>query len=368
MVGPRRHLRGVVRQVRDPVERRIVAGEVHPALRAGARIGDTDADEQALGVHEAGDRVGHVAGHVRQDLHQLLQGHRGDQRVVGSGAAVGEGHLLATRIDRDDALVELHRPRQRLGDPLVEHPGAEQRELELVVRPPAHVIAVGELVLQDPAEVDLGDPVALPRRAHLVQRRRPDLEVVREHEVLGDARAEHGRDPLLEVRLGERGTLRLDDPHHAIDVRLGWQSVDVVLERVRHEPAVDPHPRLTHVLVVVTVQHLLDELVEVRVVAEHHMAAVVPDEPVGIVVAPRQAPHVVGGFVHIPVGMAELAEAVGGAKTGGSGAEDHDASAHLAAPASSALPASALRVVYTRCSRSMFQSKLRRVPRRMPRK
>ena len=36
----------------------------------------------------------------------------------------------------------------------IEHARAEQRELELVVRPPAHVVAIIEKVLQDSADVN----------------------------------------------------------------------------------------------------------------------------------------------------------------------------------------------------------------------
>ena len=55
----------------------------------------------------------------------------------------------------------------------------------------ADVIAVLDLVLQDPAKVNRRHPIALPRRAHHLERMSPDLEVVRPHEVFGDALAEH---------------------------------------------------------------------------------------------------------------------------------------------------------------------------------
>ena len=81
-------------------------------------------------------------------------------------------------------------------------------------------------------------------------------------------------------------------------------------------------PSLAHVLVVVVTQHLLDEIVEVGVVAEHHVAAVVPDEPVRVVVARRQPAHMVGRLVDVPVVVTEFAEAVGRTEAGRAGAED----------------------------------------------
>ena len=54
--------------------------------------------------------------------------------------------------------------KQGLGDALVEHAGAEQRELELVVGAPRHVVPVLEEVLEDPSHVHVGYSIALPRR------------------------------------------------------------------------------------------------------------------------------------------------------------------------------------------------------------
>ena len=64
-----------------------------------------------------------------------------------------------------------------------------------------------EQVLEDAPHVDVGHSVALPVRVHHLQRVRPDLEVVRLHEVPGDAVAEDGGDPLGEVP--SRGSTRL---------------------------------------------------------------------------------------------------------------------------------------------------------------
>ena len=131
-----------------------------------------------------------------------------------------------------------------------------------------------------------------------------------------------------EVLAGERLALGLDDTHDAVEERFFGQAVDVVLERVGHEATVHPHPRLAHVLVVIAAQHLLDELVEVAVVAEHDVAAVVPDEAVRVAVARCEAADVVGRLEDVPAVVVELGEPVGGTEAGGPCAEDGDLVAH----------------------------------------
>jgi hypothetical protein len=59
-------------------------------------------------------------------------------------------------------MAERHWLRQGLGNPIVQHTGAEQRKLELVVRSPRNIIAVVEEVRKDAGDVDARNSVALP--------------------------------------------------------------------------------------------------------------------------------------------------------------------------------------------------------------
>ena len=89
-----------------------------------------------------------------------------------------------------------------------------------------------------------------------------------------------------------------------------------------------PYPCFSHVLVVIALQHLFDKVVEVVVVAEHDVAAVIPDEAVVIGQAGGEPTDVAGSFEDVPVVVVEFSEPMGGAQAGRPGAQDHDSLAH----------------------------------------
>src|SRR5205085_6420959 len=76
---------------------------------------------------------------------------------------------------------------------------------------------------------------------------------------------------------------------------------------------------------VVAAHELVDEVVVVRVVAEHHVAADVVGEALVVGERRGQPAHVVGPLQDHPVVVAQLLEPVAGAQAGGAGADDDDA-------------------------------------------
>ena len=99
-----------------------------------------------------------------------------------------------SRVSRRKVLVDVraHALEQAAG-------AAVARILECGVRSPAGVVAIEDDVAEHALDVDDGDALADPLLVHHARRVRPHLEVVRRHEVLGDAGAEHAVDQLLEV-------------------------------------------------------------------------------------------------------------------------------------------------------------------------
>src|SRR5262249_18470884 len=104
---------------------------------------------------------------------------------------------------------------------------------------------------------------------------------------------------------------------------LGGQAVDVVLEGVWDEAALDPHPGLP-LVVEPLVEGAVEEVVVVGVVAELHVPADVPGEALGVHVARRQAARPIARLDHRIVAEPALLESVGGAQPSRAGAEDHD--------------------------------------------
>src|SRR6185436_7270962 len=109
--------------------------------------------------------------------------------------------LTLVHVDADGPPVQPDVTRRRLspvlGEPQLrpEAPvelarAAAQRELELVVGPPAEVVLLEDDVAYRAVDVDHRDPLADPGPVHHLRRERPDLEVVRTHEVFRDPLAE----------------------------------------------------------------------------------------------------------------------------------------------------------------------------------
>jgi hypothetical protein len=151
-----RHVGRVVGEVRDAVEGAVGFGEVHPALGAGARAFEADARPCArpsAGVRRASTRCrGHVA--LEHVAEEDVERHGGDEVVVASGCAVGEGDGLGVDVDRDGFLVEADVSAGEFAVVIVEAQrepeaavelarAALERELEAVVGPPAEVVGRG---------------------------------------------------------------------------------------------------------------------------------------------------------------------------------------------------------------------------------
>src|SRR5262249_34974418 len=114
-----------------------------------------------------------------------------------------------------------------------------------------------------------------------------DLKIVRHHKIPGDAGAKNRIDPILKGVARQGTLLSFDDTQNALMKYLRRQAMDIVLERIWHEAIEHPYPGFPHMLIVVATQHLLDEFIEVAVMAEHDVSAMVPDEAVLVGVARR---------------------------------------------------------------------------------
>jgi hypothetical protein len=138
------------------------------------------------------------------------------------------------------------------------------------------------------------------------------LKVVGQHEVLGDAVAEHLVDELAEVlrRLVVALRLRLHEPGEALVGHFLGEVADVVLERVGDPIVEHPHPALAHVELVVLAHQVFEALVVVLVVREHHVAAHIPRKPCRVGVAAGEPADVGEAVVHVEVLVAELLQPV----------------------------------------------------------
>src|SRR5262249_36611796 len=159
---------------------------------------------------------------------------------------------------------------------------------------------------------------------HHLERMGPDLEIVRNHKVLGDAGTEDRIDPILKVVPGQAALLGLDYAQKALVEYFWRKAVDVVLERIRHIPIEHPYPSFPQMLAGVAAQHLLDEPIEIAVMAEHDMSAIVPDEAMLVGVARRQPADMVGALEYLPVPVTELGQPICCTKPGRPGADDND--------------------------------------------
>ncbi len=160
--------------------------------RVAGRV-DTDADDVAAAVLQPPGGLTHRVGDaVQHTQHQVVERDGAQQHVVRPAPAVGGVHHLRRHVDPDRRGVELQVGLDVPAQRLVEETGAAvQRILERAVGPPLLLRALEQHVAQQRLDVDDGDPLADPDEVHPLGRRRPDLDVVRHHEVPGDARA-HG--------------------------------------------------------------------------------------------------------------------------------------------------------------------------------
>ena len=275
------------------------------------------------------DVRGGVFDHITDES---VQRHGRDDRVVGFGpelALMIERRGAGGGVDRDELGVQLELIAQEGREAVIEIARAAERVLECVVWSPAEVVEALVHVAFCALPVEDRDAFADPGLVHLLGGAGPDLEVVRPHELLGDARAEDVVDELAEVA-GAGGPcrvgLRLDQ---AVDAGLGvglGEVSEVVLEWVRHPGAGDADPALALVGGVLALHELFEDAVVLFVVTKEDVPADVPGEAVLVGVAACQAADVVGGLDEGEVGEPDLAEAVGGPEARGAGADDEDAS------------------------------------------
>src|SRR5262245_16832970 len=85
-------------------------------------------------------------------------------------------------------------------------------------------------------------------------------------------------------------------------------------------------------LVIVVAQHFLDELVEVGVMAEHDVSAIVPNKAVFVGVARGQSANMVISLEYFPVFVTEFGKPIGCTEPCGSRPYNYDLLAHVALP------------------------------------
>jgi len=94
--------------------------------------------------------------------------------------------------------------------------------------------------------------------------------------------------------------------------------MNIVLKRVWNESIEHPHPSFPHMLIVVAAQHLLYEIIEVAIMAEHDVSAMIPDEAVLVSVARCQTANMVVALVDLPIFVPKLGEPICRTKPSGS--------------------------------------------------
>lgn len=321
----------VVGKQRRAIERAVGLGEIHPAFRSqrlGRLAAEAEADDVGRGVFQARGGVGErrVGGaeHARRDIER----ERVDERVVAEFGTVGAANdaLLCVDFGYGGIEAETVAP-DEVGDAAPDGAGAAVLgELEGVVRPPGEIVEIEEDVLGDAAEIGDGDAFADPVMGHLLRRVGPDLEIVGEHEHLGEAGPEAGEDPLAEIggTGGGRGIGGDDTLEAAPHCFLG-EVTDVVLDGIRNEAALHPSPGFALMgEPALGAEGALHELVEVTVVGKLDVSADVPGKALFVGETRGETARVVGLLENQEIGYAEFLETVGGAEAGGAGAEDDE--------------------------------------------
>jgi len=107
------------------------------------------------------------------------------------------------------------------------------------------------------------------------------------------------------------------------------QVAQIALERIGNPGIVALHnPALADALVDFFAHDLVDEVVEVFVVREDDVAALVPHEPVFIDMRSGVTSDVAGFLVQYPIVVAQLVKAVGRTQSGRSASDDDNSLAH----------------------------------------
>ncbi len=312
----------------DAVEDAAVLGAIDPRLVF-----------QDLWNLEIGGQADHVDARVlelgRAAVDGLVADHRGQlhdrhgryQVVVFLDRPVGELGDLVLRVELYERCGELDASLREPARHLVPD-GARAaclRELERGVRAPGHVIATFGDVSKHALDVHLGNPVAEPGVVHLRRVNRPDLLVVGNHEVLCDAFACSGEDPLLEVGDRRRGAFVIAELEKSIDALLPLvmrKVADVVLEGIGDEGPVLAHPGHADVVIEAVGQEAVHQLVDVVVMRVGDMDRDVPGESLFVIERRGEAADVVVGVVDFKIRVAQFVQSMCRAESAGPGADD----------------------------------------------
>ena len=338
MLGPRARndFGRIVREIRHAVERRLRIREVDPVLVGGRRALQADAGREEPVEEKLLRGHAHSLGRVFQARDEGVEGDRRQQAVVFSRRPVGELDLALLLVHGNRALVvpDPVAPEKRQHAPSRGRASRRGAGIRTWRSAPSRSSSATRR-LDGLAPVDDRHPLGDPVVAHLLQGCRPDLEVVRVHEVLRDAGAELRQDPFLEVPerpiLVDR--LGFDEADQALEHRPLGQRREVVLEGIADVLVLELDPALAvDPADSVLAEDLAEELVEVLVARKDDVARDVPGPPLRVGEARGEAADLARALEDLESILAALAQAVGRTEARRTGSEDDDPAAHCALP------------------------------------
>jgi hypothetical protein len=203
---------------------------------------------------------------------------------------------------------------------------AAQGKPEGAVRAPRDIVRGVHQIVKHPFEIDAGHPFAYPFDIEHFRRMRPHLEVVRQHEYVGQTLAERGDNPLAEVarpRMPVSGNI--DEARQATFQVLSRQMVNVILQRVGNEPLAHPDPRFPLVVQpALRPQKLIHHAIEVFVMGKLDVPADVPGEALPVRERRGQPAGLRGCLQNEPVFGGKFIQPPCGPKPRGACAENQD--------------------------------------------
>mmetsp|Transcript_10143 Transcript_10143/g.27656 ORF Transcript_10143/g.27656 Transcript_10143/m.27656 type:complete len:447 (+) Transcript_10143:428-1768(+) len=318
-------LLGVIGEDCDSVEWAVLLREVEPALEAvGALSSDAQTNNVRARVKQTIDGVVGKLWPARELAHDIQWDGREQSLVLDSAPALqGDDLGILIQLDhlhlRSILLLLLW---EELSDAFPDRPSASLLwESEDGIGSPVAFFLVEENIADRFAHIDGSNTLSEPSTLHVWRGNGPHLVVVWPHEDVCDTISHHSQNPLVKV-LGlllssSHANFRFNKSLQASDLVFHRKGTDVVLEWVSNPPVLDPHVRDTlHCIpvVVANANGSVNQLVEVLVVAEDHMATHIEKEAFGSYVRTRQATRFIKLVNEQPVIISELVQSRGTSK------------------------------------------------------
>jgi len=162
--------------------------------------------------------------------------------------------------------------------------------------------------------------------AHALQRVRPDFEIVREQEGVGDTLTEGLQYPVMKVSWRLVAIpLDLDQTLDASGEIVRRKMTEVVLEGVGDEFSAEPDVGLAHMVEPRVWESAVHEVIEVTVVRELYVAPEVPSKTLFVFEGGGEAARVRVDLQDLEIGVPKLVQAVGRTEAGTAGTENKKA-------------------------------------------